>query len=172
MSSRFNFKRWVMVVLLACLAGVLLPCAIVCVSRRMQPTYDFPRSAVPRPAPAPRRLSQEQVRVELIQVIESQLAAFRNDDYPAAYKCAAAELRDSMPLPEFERMVRRDYAPIARCSSAEFGAALDNGTEGIVTVDVHGRAGKVVRYGYLLKLEAGNWKINGVVALRAPNMEI
>ena len=56
--------------------------------------------------------------------------------------------------------------------SAEFGAVLDNGTEGKVSVEIKGRSGRVLRYRYFLTLEYGNWKISGVVNLPSGGIEI
>ena len=149
MGSRFNLTRWVKVdSSLACLAR---QCCCRCNHLRAahqvgRSEPSCPETAAQPPAEPALTLSQAEVRTELIQVVESQLSAFRKDDYPAAYQYAAAELRDQMPLPAFERMVRQDYALIAHSSSAGYGAVLDNGMTGMVNVDIKGRSGKVLRY--------------------------
>ena len=70
MNARLNLMRWVKVLLLACLVGVLLPVATVFLARRMQSDLFVP-AAAQRPAEPALTLSQEDVRTELIQVIES-----------------------------------------------------------------------------------------------------
>lgn len=108
------------------------------------------------------RFSRDTVRGALTNVIESQLTAFRDNDYARAYSFAAANIREQFPLAEFETMVKQGYPIIAESQSATFGIAFDNGRQALVVVSVHGRDRSVSRYNYMLLREKDGWKINGV----------
>jgi len=115
--------------------------------------------------PEPRnglQFSRDAVRGQLTNVIESQLAAFRADDYARAYTFAAAGIREQFLLADFEAMVKQGYPLIAESVSATFGIAFDNGREALVVVSFHGRDKRVFRYNYMLLRERDGWKVNGV----------
>ena len=80
--------------------------------------------------------TEDPMRKELTQIIKSQLAAFRDDDYVTAYTFAATGIKAQYPLAEFERMVKTGYAEIAQFKSAEFGVVIDNGEEAVVNVEI------------------------------------
>ncbi|MDB6019568.1 MAG: hypothetical protein JWR19_4057 [Pedosphaera sp.] len=164
MNARFNAIRWLTVVVMGVTLGLLY------VSWRVSLIHpgvgEGRRSAAQQFSMAPVKLSEASVRKELIQVIESQLSAFRKNDYPKAYHYAAASVQEQMPLPAFERMVRTGFPVIARSSSAEFGVTVDNGEEALVNVGIISEAGKTIRYQYFLKHERAGWKINGVTRIR------
>jgi len=116
------------------------------------------------PAADPPKLkpSTEAVKKELTGVIESQLAAFRDDDYKTAYTFAASGIKEQFPLSTFEQMVKTGYPVIAQSQSATFGVILDDGQQAVVNVTVKARSGKLARYQYLMIHEGKNWKITGV----------
>jgi hypothetical protein len=157
MNARSKLVRWLMVVAMGCALGLLV--AFVAVSF-IKPQREHAAREVPGP---PVTLSDEAVRNELIQVIQGQLAAFRKNDYPRAYDFAATAIRNQVPLPAFERMVRTGFPVIARSSSAEFGVILDNGSDAVVNVGIVGEGGRVIHYRYFLRQELAGWKITGVV---------
>lgn len=105
--------------------------------------------------------------MELAKVIEGQLAAFRDNDFPRAYTFAASGIKEMFGPAEFERMVKVGYPVIARSASAEYGLTLDSGEEAVVNVRIVGAAdGQAVDYLYTLGKEDGTWKITGVSELR------
>ena len=117
--------------------------------------------------PAPRfQISEDSRAKELTQVIESQLSAFRNDDYSKAYKYAASALTAQMSLPAFERMVKAGYPIIARSRSAAFGVIFDNGEQAVVNVGIMGASGQIHHFKYLMEREHAGWKIRGVTEVR------
>ncbi|MBI3853816.1 MAG: DUF4864 domain-containing protein [Verrucomicrobia bacterium] len=128
-------------------------------------TYSEARGKPPAEAPS-LQISADSRRRELTQIIKSQLAAFRDDDYVTAYTFAAAGVKTQYPLAAFERMVKGGYPVIARFKSAEFGVVRDNGEEAVVNVEVEGESGNVVHYQYFLRKEDAGWKINGVIAVK------
>jgi hypothetical protein len=116
-----------------------------------------------RPNTLPIHPSQDRIRVELIAVVESQLAAFREDDFTKAYHHASASIKKRFPLPAFQQMVKRQYPVIAQSKAALFGVILDNGDEAIVNVRIEAERESTADYRYLMKRENAEWKIQGVV---------
>ena len=117
-------------------------------------------------AAASLQLNSESMRKELTQIIKSQLAAFRDDDYVTAYTFAAAGIKAQYPMTEFERMVKTGYPVIARFKSVEFGVVRDNGEEAVVNVEVEGESSNVASYQYFVRKEEAGWKISGVIAVK------
>jgi len=113
-------------------------------------------------AATPLRMSEPSVRQAITRVIASQLAAFRQEDYHAAYKYASSGLQTQMPLPAFEKMVRNNYGAMPKSRSEEFGLILDNGQEALVNVEVISESGHHVHYQYLMLQEKTGWRIGGV----------
>ena len=114
--------------------------------------------------PEPRlQLSVAVVRSALTNIVESQLAALRTNDYATAYTFATAGIQEKFPPRVFEQMVKTGYPIIAASRSARFGDCFDNGRKAIVNATVMGRGGQTVECQYLLELEGGRWKIAGVI---------
>ena len=116
--------------------------------------------------------STEAVKKELSAVIDGQLAAFRANDYPKAYTFAAAEIKAMFAVDEFEKMVRGQYAVIAKSTGSEYGIAFDTGEEAVVNVRIENAEKKNVEYQYLLKKEEGGWKIGGVSEVKPEGLSV
>jgi hypothetical protein len=172
MNGKSAAIRWLGVVLLGALLGIALSFAGALLFRpHPRPQAIFPDEGDRKPSTAA-RLSGESVRRDLIDVIQSQLAAFRKNDYPKAYHYAASGLRDEVSLPAFERMVRHSYPEIAGSSGAQFGMIVDNGDEAVVEVVIITDTGRPGEYEYLLTRELTGWRINGVIRTRPPGQVI
>jgi hypothetical protein len=162
----FRFVRWIMVVTLGCSLGLLYVFTVVS-TRQFVRSQDLTEiDIVGQPQELPFKLSEEHIGRELTSVIESQLAAFRKEDYPQAYTYAASFLRTHLPLPAFERMVRTQYPAIAHSTSVTFGPVLDNGDTAVVNVTVFGES-EETHFQYLLEHEPGGWKIFSVAKVKA-----
>ena len=169
MASKSNSLRWLLAALVGCLA------VLVCLrwyapdTNTNEPGISrFPAVRVERStAVIPPKLSEEAARKELIQVVESQLAAFRDEDYSAAYTFAASSIKAAFPLPQFERMVKTGYPAIAQSKAVIFGVILDNGEEATVNVKLEGKSNRAVNYQYFLIKEKAGWKIRGVVEVKS-----
>ncbi|MBI2554855.1 MAG: DUF4864 domain-containing protein, partial [Candidatus Rokubacteria bacterium] len=101
---------------------------------------------------------------EAREVILRQLAAFRVDDYRAAYSFASEEIQSLFDLPAFERMVKGGYPQIARSTDAwvtETNLA-PNGRL-YVGLRIRGADGLFVQALYEMVWEESRWRINGVV---------
>ena len=113
------------------------------------------RERAPMPAPH-----------DLFAVVNNQLAAFRADDFRSAYRQASTGVQQKFTLPQFEAMVRREYAEMADATRVEFGSVklLDDGSAA-VQVFFAARDGSVRVFLYNLIAEEGGWKIGGVEEL-------
>ena len=174
MIARRNLVRWILVVTLGCSLGLLLIFVVVSI-HPLAPEYNEPNIYVThqvRQAEPQFRISQEEMESELRRIIEAQLTAFRQDDYPMAYKYAATGIRTQLPLPAFERMVRQAYPLIAHSNSAQFGVVVDNGEHAVVNVTITGESGRSRRYQYLMQHESSGWRIGGVTEVKAAGMTI
>ena len=175
MKARLTLVRWILVVTLGCSLGLLL----VYVVGWFRPMPALPDGAPNiyvihklQAKPLEFRLSETEMESELTQVIEAQLAAFRHDDYPEAYKYAAASIKAQFPLPAFERMVKQGFPLLAQSSSAQFGVVVDNGQQAVVNVVVVGASGRMRHYQYLMQREAAQWRIVGVAEAKSTGMTI
>jgi Domain of unknown function (DUF4864) len=172
MNSGFNLVRWMLVVTLGCSLGLLL--VFVVVSTRALPRDDEQLAMLRRGrATEPLfELSNETMEGQLRGVIQSQLAAFRQDDYPRAYTYASAAVKAQVALPAFERMVKLGYPLIAQSRSAQFGVTFDNGEQAVVNVVIVGRSGHARHYRYILQKEGTSWKVFGVAEVNFAGMTI
>jgi hypothetical protein len=170
---RSGFVRWISVVTLGCSLGLLLV-FIVMSARVIKPGARTGVRVIDngRLNEAPFGLSEQPVEKELTKVIESQLAAFRNDDYTQAYAFAATALKAHVPLPVFERMVKRGYPLIAQSRSAQFGVIVDNGEQALVNATIYSESGRAAHFQYILLHEPTGWKITGVTEVKSKGTTI
>jgi Domain of unknown function (DUF4864) len=103
-------------------------------------------------------------RTAMTRTVLDQLAAFRRDDWGAAYAHASSMIQAHFGLEAFRQMVMSGYAPIARSARAAVSnvEVVDAG-HGFVEVRVEGVNGETVDALYELVDEQGSWRINGVV---------
>lgn len=126
-------------------------------------------TASPTPAAHP---ASEAVKKELTEVIDGQLAAFRANDYTKAFSFASSGIQGMFAPDEFEKMVKTAYPVIAHSVSNSYGVMFDAGEEAVVNVRVQNAGKQSVEYQYLLKKEAGTWKINGVSEVKAEGLSV
>ena len=101
----------------------------------------------------------------LFAVVNDQLSAVRAADYASAYAYAANGMQQKFTLPQFERMVRRNYAHIAQARRVEFGDVRLDGDSATVEVFFFTRNGDMRAFLYSLTAERESWKISGVEEL-------
>lgn len=113
-----------------------------------------PRVVRQIPAPAPR---------ELYSVVNNQLIAFRAADFSRAYRNASARVQQRFSLPQFERMIRRNYAEMmTETRHVEFGILEAQGDSAILQVFFFAHNGEARAFLYSFVIEDGVWKIEGV----------
>lgn len=104
---------------------------------------------------------------ELYSVVNSQLAAFRAEDFPGAYRCATSAFQQKFTLGQFEAMIRRDYAQVTHARRVEFGPVQIRGAAAALPVYFFQADGSVRSFLYSLMAEGGSWKITGAEEIRA-----
>jgi hypothetical protein len=94
----------------------------------------------------------------------AQLEAFRQGDFDRAYTYASVVIREQFGREAFERMVRLGYPQIAAPATVTLDGAerAPNGSV-FLFLRVRGADGVAVEAVYEMVLEAGAWKVNGVV---------
>jgi hypothetical protein len=103
-------------------------------------------------------------RADMARTVLDQLAAFRRDDWTAAYAYASAAIQSHFDLEAFRQMVTGGYAPIARSITATVShVEVVDPSHGLVEVRVEGANGEMVDALYELVDEQGQWRINGVL---------
>lgn len=99
---------------------------------------------------------------ELFAVVNEQLAAFRSDDFSSAYRKASIGVQHKFTLPQFEAMVRQNYAEMANARRVEFGSVRTEGSTALVQVFFFAGDGSARVFLYSLIAEDGGWKVGGV----------
>ena len=113
-----------------------------------------PQFARQPPVPAPR---------ELYSVVNSQLTAFRAADFSRAYRNASTRVQQKFSLPQFENMIRRNYAEMmTETQRVEFGDVQAQGESAILQVFFFADSGQTRAFLYSFVVEDGVWKIEGV----------
>ena len=103
-------------------------------------------------------------RADMARTVLDQLAAFRRDDWTAAYAYASAAIQSHFDLEAFRQMVTGGYAPIARSTTATVShVEVVDPSHGLVEVRVEGANGEMIDALYELVDEQGQWRINGVL---------
>ena len=98
----------------------------------------------------------------IFAVVNQQLSAFRAADYASAYSYAANGMQQKFTLPQFELMVRRNYAHLAEASRVEFGQVQVGRGTAIVQEFFFTPEGSVRTVIYSLTAEGDVWKISDV----------
>ncbi len=103
---------------------------------------------------------------ELYHLTESQINAFRRNDFPAAYGFAASGIRQKFPLERFSEMVRKTYPHLIQSGRLNFGEAqfVDPHASAMIYVSNGTRSVPMI---YAFIKENGEWKIEGVQMLRS-----
>lgn len=100
-------------------------------------------------------------------VISAQVAAFRRDDWTAAFSYASPGIRAQLQDPDaFRRMVKQGYRPVARPQVFEFEAPTVIDGRPTQPVFVVGPDGTAHRALYFMEQQSdGSWRIGGCVLL-------
>jgi uncharacterized protein DUF4864 len=102
---------------------------------------------------------------ELYSIVNRQIAAFRTDDFDAAYRHAATGVQQKFSPSEFEQMIRRDFSTMMQAEHVEFGAVSVVGASAVVQVLLRAPDGTVRGFLYSFTAEPDGWKIDGVQPL-------
>lgn len=114
------------------------------------------------------QLRVEQVRpVELYEVVNSQLSAFRADDFSRAYQHASTSFQQKFNVGQFTAMIRTNYAGIVDAERVEYGTFECRGHRAMLQVFFIDGSGRVTPCIYNLIIEGDGWKIDGARILES-----
>lgn len=99
---------------------------------------------------------------EVYATVRAQIAAFRRNDFPTAYLCAAASFRQQWTLEDFSSMVVRDFSKMLTADGVEFGTLQQHGQRAILEVYFIDKNGMAVPCIYSLTNDTEGWKVDGV----------
>jgi len=104
-------------------------------------------------------------------VIQSQLDAFRQDDFATAFTFASPTIRGMFGTADrFGMMVRNGYPMVWRPEVVDFLEMKERGPLRYQSVLIQGADGVPHVLEYEMIQVEGDWKINGVRFLRAPSV--
>lgn len=109
---------------------------------------------------------------EIRGVIRSQIDAFLKDDFATAFTYASPGIQGIFVTPEnFGAMVRNGYPMVWRPADVDFGELREVGGRLWQRVVVRDADGRIHMLDYQMVQGAdGEWRINGVQLLRAPDV--
>jgi len=102
---------------------------------------------------------------ELYHVISQQLAAFRADDFPSAYRQVSMSFQEKVNIEAFAMLARTEYPALLRASRVEFGQARFEGRHAVLFAYFIMPDGDVVPCIYKLIREEYAWKIDSARVL-------
>lgn len=149
------------VLLLACVAGPVYHQTYA----QAQQEFFAPAGQAANALPTKMRAATAAERNAAIASIETQLKAFRDDDYEKAQKYQARELRENFEtLDQFRRMMKQGYPQFANYKSAKFGEARASEDGRIVEIPITltGKDGVTVKADYVLVKEDGEYRVASV----------
>ena len=103
---------------------------------------------------------------DLFRVINTQLAAFRTDDYPRAYQQASLNFQQRFTVDQFKQMITADYARVLTGSRVEFGPVQFLSRRAQIQVFFIEPSGNVHVCIYSLVNEGEVWKVDGAKLMR------
>lgn len=98
--------------------------------------------------------------VDLYEAVNSQLNAFRAEDFPRAYQQASSGFQQRVNVGQFAELIRADFPGIVRAQRVEFGAFECLGRRATLQVFFIDREGAVFPCIYSLVSEGDAWKID------------
>jgi hypothetical protein len=102
---------------------------------------------------------------ELYHVVSRQLAAFRVDDYPGAYRQVSMGFQEKFNILSFADLVRSDYPALLRATRVEFGQVRFHGRHAMLPAYFIMPEGDVIPCVYDLIREDDAWKIDSTRVL-------
>lgn len=126
------------------------------------------------PATTVRAQDDSSTQAAIRQVIESQLAAFQQDNAAEAFSYASPTIQRKFGDPAtFMRMVRQGYAAVYRPQSVSFRdlrRIRGRPTQEVVFVGPDGRA--VLALYFMERQDDGRWRIDGVQLMELPEQSV
>jgi hypothetical protein len=103
--------------------------------------------------------------IELYQVVSQQLAAFRAEDYPTAYRQVSMGFQEKFNILSFANYARIEYPALLRAVRVEFGQVRFRGRHAVLPAYFIMPEGDVIPCVYDFIHEEDAWKIDGARVL-------
>jgi len=107
--------------------------------------------------------SDPETRQAIVDAMAAQLHAIRQGAFKEAYGHASAGIRNTIPLTEFERMVRIRFKPMLDFEAVEISDVFDDGWQAIIRVRLSREGIPTAIYTYIMALENDRWTVGGVL---------
>ena len=108
---------------------------------------------------------------QIESTIQSQIDAFRQNDFDTAFTFASPNIRNMFRTPEnFGRMVQQGYPMVWRPEDVTFGELREIAGGLFQTVILKDAAGDLHYLAYRMDMIDGEWRISGVQIIQAPEI--
>ena len=102
---------------------------------------------------------------QLYEVVSQQLAAFRVEDYPTAYRQVSMGFQEKFNILSFADYARLEYPALLRAVRVEFGPVHFRGRHAVVPAYFIMPEGDIIQCVYDFIHEEDTWKIDGARVL-------
>ena len=103
---------------------------------------------------------------ELYDVVWKQLTAFRDYDYPSAYRHVSMGFQEKFNIEAFTDLAHAEYPGLVRAQRVEFGAVRFGGRHAFLPAYFFLAEGDIVPCIYTLVREEDGWKIDSARVLK------
>lgn len=107
---------------------------------------------------------------EVRGVIQSQLEAFRKNDFKAAYGLAHPGVKGQFTPFDFEQMVRKGFPQMLKPGTVAFSDLHENEAGSEIQAIITDEKGRRSGFRYILIKDDGNWRIAAVVPIELPDV--
>jgi len=115
--------------------------------------------------------AQDDPGVAIKDTIQSQIDAFKVDDFAAAFEFASPSIRMMFRTPEnFGTMVRNGFPMVWRPDSVRYGGLSTHAGSLWQEVTITDQDGVQHALAYRMEPSENGWKIAGVIILEAPDL--
>ena len=122
---------------------------------------------------APASFADEAPPPDARAVVVQQLHAFESGDLKGAYRLAAPELRNKFSVADFTGMMEKNYGPVLRHRSVQFGPAARKGDEVGMVVTIVDDENEVWSALFLVaKQTDGQWRTTGCLMTKAEQTSV
>jgi hypothetical protein len=129
--------------------GLILCTLAVCGTAAVVQRWRDTRPAFTRPA-------------ELYDVVLAQMTAFREADYPRAYRTVSNGVQEKVSVEIYADFARLDHTELRRAVRIEFGPIRAEGRRALVPAYFIMAEGEIIPCAYSLVREEEGWKIDSV----------
>ena len=99
---------------------------------------------------------------ELCDVVLAQMRAFREADYPRAYRTVSNSVQEKYNVETYADLARHEHPELRRAARVEFGPIHAEGRRALVPAYFCMENGDIIPCAYNLIHEEDGWKIDGV----------